>query len=282
MITVHEVLAGASELAPLPPTAVRIAEVLDREDGTVDEVAEIIAYDQALTAQVLRMANSVYSAAAREITTVREAVIRLGGGRILEWLAARHLRPAMTAALPSYGYSENDLWRHSVAAAVSAEVLAGMGPGAKGLSFAAAVLHDIGKLLIGRQAPPELMERIWDAALGPEPRRTCEEAERMVLGFSHADVGALLASAWGLPGRLVKAVRDHHREQADPDVTTDHVKVANLAARVMGEGVGYEGMNLALSAEVAQRSGLTKGTLEKLCALSAERLAGVFALYEVH
>jgi putative nucleotidyltransferase with HDIG domain len=278
MITLEQITGRIKELAPLPPTATRLAAVLASPSYTIDECAKIVRYDQALTLAIIKYANSAFAAAACPVADVKEAVIRLGGGRILRDLLAAHLRQSLAPALPAYGYSESDLWRHSVAAAVAVEMLGRhvtLPPA--GLSFTAALLHDIGKLILARAAPRSDMEAIWKKVSGEQC--ACETAEKAVLGFSHAEVGAAVLSAWALPAGMAASVGNHHAPEDTGDPMTDCVMAANLVARSIGEGVGHEGMSIGADAGVAKRLGLSRDKFELVCMQSRCRMQEVATIF---
>ena len=120
MKPITEIVTQAEKLKPLPNTVVKLAQVIADEHSTIDDVTEIIRYDQALTADILKIANSAFSASNRSIDNIRDAVIRLGSARILEMVVSKKVKFIMKRGLDQYGYSENDLWRHSVASALAA------------------------------------------------------------------------------------------------------------------------------------------------------------------
>ncbi len=270
MKPIDNIIDETTDLAPLSPTVVRLAKVVGDEKSSVQDAVSVIAYDQALTADVLRLANSVMSASSRRIDTVRQAVIRLGGARILERVIATHVKQNMAASLTSYGYEEQELWHHSVCAACASELLNGfVDASISGLSFSAALLHDIGKLLISREADKKEIERII--------ARSCDgpcawaDAEREILGYSHADIGAALCRRWGLPAAIVEAIQKHHDTVETAGLVTDSVRIANITAKCIGVGIGSEGMRVTLEYETAERLGLKKEDFEKLCAGTATR-----------
>jgi putative nucleotidyltransferase with HDIG domain len=282
MMTVQAIMKSVGELSALPPTAPRLALVIADDASTVDDVAAVLQYDQALTLDILKYANSVMSASSRTIATVKDAVVRLGGARVLERVVARHVKGVMQAPLASYGYSEKDLWRHSVAAAVAAEQLGAFTKSkTTGLSFTAALLHDIGKLILSRCAPADDMTRIFRKVFDEPMKFTCEQAERDVLGFSHADVGADIASSWQLPPLIVEAVRNHHSLSVANEPVTDAVRIANIVARCIGEGIGNEGMSCAVDTNLAQRVGISREQFEAICAHSSRRLGLVISQFEM-
>ena len=84
---------------------------------------EIVQFDEALTASLLQSANSSWSASRSEITTVRDAVIRLGASPVLALTLGMTVRRQLLDSLPQYGLGEGELWRHSVAASLAAELL---------------------------------------------------------------------------------------------------------------------------------------------------------------
>jgi putative nucleotidyltransferase with HDIG domain len=278
MITLEQITSRIKELAPLPPTATRLAALLASPNYSVNECVEVVRYDQILTLAIFKYANSAFSASTRPITDMKEAVVRLGGGRILRELLATHLRQSLATPLPAYGYSENELWRHSVAAVTAVEILGKrITLPAQGLVFTAALLHDVGKLVLARTAPRDDMEIIWQTVTTTQC--SCETAEKTVLGLSHAEVGAEVIASWGLPEVISSAVRNHHATSDTGDNMTDCVMVANMIARVIGEGIGNEGMNMGGDANAGKRLGLTRDKFELTCAESQYRMQEVMAAF---
>lgn len=281
MITLRQILQETETLSPLSPTAPKLAQVISNPDSSAEDVAGVLQFDQALTLDVLKYANSAMSASSRTIATVKDAVIRLGGARILEWVVARHIRSMVQVPLPSYGYSEKDLWRHSVASALAAEQLGSVNNGRiTGLSFTAALLHDIGKLIIGRKTVDGDMDSVFKFMFNDDRKITFEQRERTAYGFSHADIGAEIAASWQLPETIVQAIRHHHAPEHTDEPVTDAVRVSNLVARTIGEGIGDEGMCLSIDAGLATRTGMSREQFELLCARTAGRFEAVLSMYE--
>ena len=185
----------------------------------------------------------------------------------------------MDGPIPGYDLPAGELWRHSIAVSVAAE----------GLSrelklndaediFTAALVHDVGKLILG-QFIQEDLEAV-QAAAGSDI--SFEIAEKEVLGVDHAEIGARVLSHWSLPADLVHAVRWHHDpDGADtPNRTTDIVHVANVLCLMMGIGVGREGLQYTPSPGVTRRLGLKPFTLEHVASQTLqwiEELSDVFS-----
>jgi len=275
----EDIKIDAATLAPLPATTVRLAQVLADENSSLDEAAKVISFDQGLAADVLRMSNSIFSASRRRIESVREAVLRIGGSRILEMLISRHIKGPMKRTLPQYGYSEDDLWRHSVASAVAAEGLSKIvKTSVSGVSYTAALLHDIGKLVMIRNFPEGEMQQVFLSM--QNDKISWAEAEKQTFGFSHGDVGARVAQAWKLPEAIENAIRFHNDPHNGYDLVTDTVRVANITARALGQGVGLEGMGVAVDEKIYERLGIADDGFDKLCLDAALRFQEVLEMYE--
>ncbi|MBN1759975.1 MAG: HDOD domain-containing protein [Chitinispirillaceae bacterium] len=279
MITLERIMEYASTLAPLPQTACRLAAMVADDRSTIDQIAEVIEFDQVLTVEVLRFANSVASASQRKIDTVRTAVIRMGAARILERLIAGHVQQTMRQPIVGYGFQGDELWRHSVAAAVVAESLGSYtGTQIAGISFTASLLHDIGKLVIGRCIGDEELRSVL-AAVNSERKEAFETVEKQLLGYSHAQIGAQICATWNLPERIVIAIRNHHLVDEADDPVTDCVRLSNLTAKLIGEGIGHEGMALVIDTTCARRFGFSKESFEAFCANASYRFNEVIATY---
>lgn len=245
MIDLDAVARRAGRLEPLPASALRLARLVCDGAPDLTEVVDVVRCDQALTAAVLRAANSSWSASRTEVTTVHDAVVRLGAGPVLATVLAVDLRARLDVAVPELGLSEGDLWRHSVAALVAAEHLARCAGGRlPGATATAALLHDVGKLLMARFVDRALLGGVAgarDAGVPPV------DAEREVLGVDHAELGALVAHSWGLPAPLVHGIGRHHDPDGDHGgiaaavALADHAAHAAHAAPGAGAGGGPVG-----------------------------------------
>lgn len=265
MVSLEQLSAEVEELGPLPLAASKLAQLLDNPHMDLGEVVVAIRYDQGLTATILRYANSAASAPSTPVQTVRDALIRLGVGKVLGLALALWVRSPMAEALPAYGFGERELWRHSAACALATEVLDRHIPERlPSLIFTAALLHDVGKLVLARHLNHENLEAIWRRMVPLET--TYAQAEEQTLGFGHAQLGARIVERWNLTRDIVLAIRNHHRPEATDDPVCAAVQVCNLAAKTVGCGVGYEGVNLVTAQAALERFNLSRTTFERLCA----------------
>jgi HD-like signal output (HDOD) protein len=263
MIEANELVKAAHGLDPLPATVARLASLVVRPDWSLNEAAHLVEFDPALTGRLLRLANSAAMAGLAPVNTARDAIMRVGIGPALAFAAASGLRRQLKRALPEYGLTDGQLWRHSVASALAVEPIARRSKSAVPPEcFTAALLHDIGKIVLARFLAPEELRWLADARdLGG---MSSLQAETEVLGVHHAELGGLIAGHWKLPDRLILGVSFHHTPEAGDDVVCDVVYLANIAAKRIGEGVVRAPSEVVADEVTLARLGITPGAWEDL------------------
>lgn len=216
-------VSSVDALDPLPLTVMRLTEVIAQAEPEVAAIVEVVSLDQALTAALLRRANSAMSGSRTPVATVREAVVRLGTGPLLSMAFAATVGNRMNAALPAYGMIEGELWKNSVAASVTADVIRTMANAyVEAEASTAALLHDIGKVVICNHYGPQTMQMLIKAA--ETDHVSPLHVERTVFGADHAQIGGVVAGRWNLPETIVESVTCHH------DLTTDQPPIGAAVA----------------------------------------------------
>ena len=232
MLDLHQLIAKAYDLDPIPMSGTKLANLVADPESSLESIIQVVSLDQALTARVLRAANSAASAARSQITTVKDAVVRLGRSAIVTLGFGAKVRQQLQQPLPEFGLAENVLWRHSVAAALAVE---SMGVFSKAPippeSYAAALLHDIGKLVLARFLDPETLLYLRRAQ--EEGRCNPLQAEMEILEVNHAELGGMIARHWGLPNSLALGIQYHHSPNDDLPPVCHVVCVANQLAKVI-------------------------------------------------
>jgi len=247
----------------IPGAALRLLALTDEADVTVQQIEGILRQDAGLTANLLRLANSAYFGIPSKVGSVRQAVVLLGLKRLVQMVIAACTSAIMDQSVPGYDLPAGELWRHSLAVSVAAEGLAReLKVNAAEEIFTAALLHDVGKLILGQFVRDDYGKIETALAQG----LAFEAAESIVLGTDHAAVGAEVLSKWSLPAGIVHAVRWHHAPEKAERVDTmlDVVHVANVLCLMIGIGVGREGLQHEPSSVVTQRLGLGTAHLEKV------------------
>jgi putative nucleotidyltransferase with HDIG domain len=281
MISLSELSQEIDRFDPIPVSQPRLAQALADTHADLGQFVAIIEYDPALTANALKLANSAYYSPGQPVNSVREAVMRLGAGRILQHSVGSHVRGKLAAACPGYSLDVYELWHHSVAAALAADLLPRYAKVAiHPVAFTAALLHDIGKLALSKHLTVEIKEQIHEFTMIHHVSYV--EAERAILGFDHAQVGGVIARRWKFPDTLARAIAYHHhpRENGESASALDAVHVGNAVAKVIGTAPGTEEMNMSADSDAARALGLTPATLEALCAATLSELPAVIGLFE--
>lgn len=278
MLDVDAVIKSANDLEPLPVSATRLADLVTREDSHINDIEEVIRYDQALTGRLLRSANAAAYATSREVTTVREAVMRLGAGTILSLAVGYSVRKRFDAGDPEHGLAEGSLWSHSVATALAAQMSAPfLQVGVPAETFTAALLHDLGKLVLCRFMNDELRTALYQTYNTGGLNRL--QAERAVLGIDHGELGGIVARNWKLPESIVRGIIYHHNPQEADDRVCYITSLADMVALTIGTGVDADLPVPEGHKEMRLRLGITGQGFQQLCVAVADKLTDISERY---
>lgn len=231
--TPQSMVDNVMQLISLPEIYLRLQKVIDDPEHTREQVAEVVAYDPSLSARVLRIANSSYYSFPREIETVSAAVGIIGELELRNLVLATTVAGSMNK-LDCRGVDVDGFWMHSLRAGIVARLIArGRGGYNPEMLFLAGILHDLGILVIYQQnatLAAAVSKQIENA------HQLRDQAERELLGFDHAEVGALLIETWGLPRELAELARCHHQYQLAQDnkLAALIMALANLLADLPG------------------------------------------------
>jgi putative nucleotidyltransferase with HDIG domain len=196
------------ELPVFPAVALEVLHELRSDDATLSAIERLASRDQVLTTSLILVANSALYGASRNVSTLTNAILRLGTETAAQVVIAASLKPSFaSASLPG-------LWQHSTsAAAVCAQLAARGGATSAGEAVVLGLVHDVGRLVIhalpgGRAAADG---RATDAS------GCVVITDYLVCGRDHAELGAEVLERWDFPPEFVEAVRHHHRpKRQDP------------------------------------------------------------------
>ncbi len=262
-------------LEPLPGHVLEAMHLLDDLNSTADQVAEVIGRDPVLAARVLRLANSALYMRTRRVATLREAVVLVGFAAVRSLLVTAVAYDAFARGAPGYGLDRGKMWEHALAVATVARHLAQARQLPGEAAFVAGLLHDMGKMALSYSLQEQyqaVMEAVRNGA-------DFVEAERAVLGWDHAQVGAEAARRWNLPEALVEAIEYHHRPDELPEPSlADAVHVADALSTMLGFGVGTDQLLYRCSEQALERLGLSQEEVPLLLVVLADLLAEIPAL----
>ena len=217
-------LRRCTNLPSPPAVASKIIELSSCETSGLGEVADVISLDPALSAKLLRMANSPLYAKQRKIENLRQAITLFGLEGTLNIALSFSLVSNESDANHS-GLDYNMYWRRSLAAAIFCQEIARkLGSCSKENAFLAGLLQDIGILALDK-AQPDLYKNI---GVGQKHHRRISELEIHAIGYDHSDVGAWLLSEWHLPTKVVEPIATSHSILSKTDIT----ETSNLSKAV--------------------------------------------------
>lgn len=212
------------ELPALPEVADQLLRVKDDPKATAKDVAQIIQLDPLLAGQVMRLASAPYLGFREEVTSIREAITRLGFTRVTDLALGLSAGGALT--MPTEGpIGLKAFWRHAVHTAALMQLLAKnvRDPVRPGIAYLSGLLHNVGFLLLGHLFEEEFLALA--RSINDNPDRPITDLEREQLGIDHTEVGVWLMRKWRMPPEVVTTVFEHH----NTEYRGDHHIYANLA-----------------------------------------------------
>ncbi len=275
LITIDEIVSKTTDLPSIPAAAVRVMRETEASTSSASSIAGILAQDQALSARVLRLANSAFYGLSRKVSDLPEAVVVLGMRSIKNLAMVASTYPWMSRPLSGYQLDAKEMWIHAFGTAIGAQLIAKRTRACKDdVAFTAGLLHDIGKVALSIWLENKIGAILLYAS---REGLTFDQAERKVLGFDHTQVGEQLASSWNLPDEIVSSIRYHHApsEANPPQSLTDCVHIGNYLTLMMGYGLGGDGHLYTLDESALFRLGIRTADLDAIKEVFADS-------YETH
>ena len=253
----------ASEKTQLPAfdrTAMKIQQEISNAEPSIETIRSAIMEDQALTAQVLKMANTAFFRGLSKVTTVRDAIVRLGIEQISNIVLLVTQKRIFKAGDKDVQELMEKLWRHSVGTAIGSAWLARKS-GYDQLSsqaFVAGLLHDIGKLFL-----LTVIETI--RGQNAHPFNPSKDFLMEIMNSLHTDQGWHLVHNWNLPESYCVVARDHHLEVFDNRNTLLLlVRMVDMTCNKMGIGLHEPQEHLLVTTPEAVTLGLSEVDLAEL------------------
>ncbi len=228
----REILDNLHQLPSIPAVVQELIVSFDNPDLDSHHLAQKIGQDQALSAKVLRVANSAFYGLPRQVGSIQEAVTVLGFGTVRSLVLSAGFVGAFSTD-DEVCVDRNLYWQRSLATATYAKAVAKCLRQDGEMAFSAGLLHDIGILVLD-VCDHERFTALWQSLQGEE--NGLIEAERAAFGFDHAELGAEVTRRWKFPPVIEDAIRYHYQPEHRPfQVLTGIVQVAALLARFSEE-----------------------------------------------
>ncbi|MBL9078175.1 MAG: HDOD domain-containing protein [Planctomycetes bacterium] len=206
------------ELPTMPEVLLKLNEVIGNSDASAADVAKVVSKDPAVSTNILRIVNSAYYGLQVRVSSVSLAVSVMG----FNMTKKVALKAAVFSAFGKrrekiQHFDPLAFWKHAIYTGTAARTLAQSAPAFADVHpediYIAGLLHDIGKIILMEKAAPRYLAMLRRAVQEKRPETEIEVED---FGFTHADVGSVLAIKWSLPEDLAIAIRYHHSPSRDP------------------------------------------------------------------
>jgi len=253
--TLDEILFGMERLPELPAVALQINRMMDDPQTGAQDLAKIIMLDPYMTSKVLRLCNSATYGFARRIATISEAVSILGYRELKQIVFSIISHSFLDRPIQGYSLEKGALWQNAITCGTYARHIAKkINYKDRELVFIGSLLRDVGKVALSNYLIGK--EEILNAVVLKE-KCSFDEAEEMVVGINHTEIGKELALRWHLPDSLVHTIGFHHHPTRIPDSTPRDIKtlvalvhLADTYTMMTGTGVGIDGLMYPLDAKI--------------------------------
>lgn len=264
------------DLPTIPEVARRLMMAVNRETTTARQLAVLLSRDQALTAKLLRLANSAFFALARPVTDLGHAVALLGFGAVRDLVMTLSLWGSLGDSDPITCKRRKALWMHCATVGAISKILARkVGRSDAGEALSAGLLHDVGKLLLGLRLGAtywDMLDQAEDAEINPT------EVEIEAFGVHHGVIGHHMLRLWGLPEVLCAAVSGHHDALVldGPVGVPEIVNAANRLVHLMAPEHEEEAATLLIALAPARLSAAMWPSIRADVEAEQEQIAGFF------
>jgi putative nucleotidyltransferase with HDIG domain len=265
---IQSIIQNVEQLPSLPDVVSKIINMVNDPDVSFKHVADEIAKDQAITANILKLCNSAYFSKGKEISSIDRAIVILGLKEVKDIVVLATTKSVLNRVIVGYDLARGELWKHGVAVAMLAKKIATEcnQKTIADIAFTGGIIHDVGKTVLAlfvQSTFKDILNTVIEKSI------TFQEAEKLVMGFDHQQIGEQVAIKWKFPRVLQSIVRYHHEPMNAPD---DHkmivsiVHVANTLCLMAGIGIGSDGLYHELNYDAIKLLSLKDNELEKLFA----------------
>ena len=234
----NRIIRKIEDLPTLPRTVLRITELVNNPRTSAQDLAGVVVDDQVLTARLLRLVNSSFYGFPRKVSTVTGAIVLLGFDAIRNLLLTTSILELFSNKKRKTGFNREKLWDHSIGCAVGAKIIGSYLKYERIEElFVSGILHDIGKIVEMLFLPKDFAQIV---SIVEKENILLFSAEERVLGYTHADIGRLLAQRWSLPAKIEAVIANHHQPDAADGFMLEAaiIHLADILCRALDIGSG--------------------------------------------
>lgn len=281
MTSLQVLIKEIKNLKPIPAVVTSLLGIVDDPNASMKDITKIIQYDPAITADVLRTANSAYFGLKHPAETIQEAATMIGTDRLVDLVMLKVSAQVTQGAQKGYDLHEGALWKYSVSSALIAKQVANqLDLSNKNYIFTASLLKDIGKTILDKFVQ-DAFEKIYHLVINEN--FSFMEAEKQIIGVNHAELGGMIAKMWKFSPKMVGIIRNHHLTNEtmvrDKDIAV--VYLADCICMMMGMGVGADGLAYRFHRQAMEYIGISAEDTLKIIAEFTCHMEEVEALLNV-
>lgn len=258
-----KILRSARDLPPMPQTVIKAREIMADPGSDFKSLADLFETDQAIAAKVLKLANSPYYGMGGKVSSIQHASVVLGHKTLGELITMGGTSSLLGKNLDGYGLDAGALWKHSLAVAFGAKMIAEMKePSLTNDAFTSGLIHDSGKLILDKYVA-ERWQLIEDF-MGNEGA-TFLDAEKSILELDHSEAAFEVCGVWNIPKSLTTAIRYHHHPTRSNDNMLAYIiHVADSIAMMTGLGLGIDSTFYVMDERAMEFVGLNEDEVNKI------------------
>lgn len=262
---IQSIIQNVEELPSLPDVVSKIINMVNDPNVSFKQVSDEISKDQAVTANILKLCNSAYFSKGKEISSIDRAIVILGLKEVKDIVVIATTKTVLNRIIAGYDLGRGELWKHGVAVAMLAKKIAveSNQKAIADIAFTGGIIHDVGKTVLSlfvQNTFKDILAAVTDRNI------TFQEAEKMIMGFDHQQIGEQVTMKWKFPKVLQSIVRFHHEPMSAPQ---EHIKmvsivhIANTLCLMAGIGIGSDGLYHELSTDAVAQLALKDAQLER-------------------
>jgi putative nucleotidyltransferase with HDIG domain len=280
MVELDECINRVKVLPPAPELLPELLRLLSQPNVDNGQIVRLMSYDPALTAKVLQLCNSASIGSASPVVNLNEAVVRLGFEQVYRLVAVVSISQTLRVRKDPHAAQENGIWKHSVATAVASKLIAQELDEDRNVAFTAALLHDIGKLILAEAFGDTYSKLVQEVESN---QYSLLETEKRVLGVEHAEIGGRLLARWKFPINIATPVCFHHSPSsaAPYQRLAAQLHLGNLIAYLLGFGCGHQALALRGRDQALQILGLKGEALASLMLRTQSEITTVQNLFQI-
>lgn len=264
----ERVMRLARKLPTAPQIFGRLGALLSNMDADLEDIVKLASVDAGLTARVIRMSNSVFFRGDTAVSTLEEAISRVGFREVHKIVGVAMTDQVFQSGLPVYNLTASQMWENSVVTALAMTHLASASAEDEGMAYTVGLLRPVGKLVLDTLLQID------------QPGVSCPDTvtldlptwERAWAGITSNEVGAMILEEWRMPEVMHHAVRGHYKPDDESGRLGALLYLACWISRELGKGFKVEDKQWDLSEAVLQRAGISAEAVQACVPKTQEAL----------